>query len=124
MNDKNYKMIKIIKTEAEMCRSVTSDVMTSLVSNGWTTTTVREWQTFSNFHRDKRKLEIAIAFCFLIALFPCRVIYCIYKCGISDGSEIWHTAEGRQWRRGLRELFTGSGSSVAPQEDASQARWF
>lgn len=62
-----YKMLfcKIIETRRKRkCVFVVNDVMTAPVSNGWTTTTVGEWQTFWNFPGDKGKLRIGIVFVF------------------------------------------------------------
>lgn len=44
-------------TEAELRHLAASDVTTAPVSNGWTTTTVGECQTFPNFCGDKEKLQ-------------------------------------------------------------------
>lgn len=42
--------------EAETCHSAVTDVMTAPDSNGWTTTTVGEWQTFTKLPHGQKKV--------------------------------------------------------------------
>lgn len=105
-----------------------NDATTPTISNGWTSTTISGQQTFPNFPCENKKVGSSkfVWRYFVLGSFICY--FCCHKCGITDGSKIWHTAEGRRrwwwWRqRRKRELVPRSGSSVPPQEDASPTRW-